>query len=1439
MNMHRSLPALVFTQKMFGLANLIVTALLVSAHSVSAADEYWVGASGTVNNPSSGIWSNGTATVWNNGIGSAGNCTWTNGSSAFFGGVDGIYSIKVKAGSAINVSNITFLNSGYTLTNDTPQTIALGGTSTAVPKLAIAVGKTATIGTNITVSTSNTSYLGNAGNTPGGTLIIENGGSLVLTTANTLALDGAGSVISIKMGGILSHAGGSSSQLAIGVNNTGNAPTVSVDGGTIDISGINKAINVGNGTGPVAGILTLNGGSVNMPAGTTKAMTLGVNAGNAGTLNLNGGVLNVAQIMKGNGPAFATNNFNGGTLKVVNATFASSFLSGLDCANVRNGGLVFDDSGFSITIGQQLQHSTISGDNAIDGGLTYLGGGTLMLTNVNTYTGPTTVSEGTLALSGSIRGPVTISQFGTLTAGNAVGSISISNTLNLNGTVILRLDRSSGTNCDFVQGVTTLSFGGTLIINLVGGTVAAGDVFTLFKAGSFSGSFNQIIVPALTNNLLFDTSHVATDGTLRVILNNSAPVFSSGIAPASTTALVGDSITFTTTVTGAVPIGYQWRCNGTNIPGATSGASLTLVNLVTNNSGSYTLVASNALGKATNSLSASLTVRPVDDFDTLRWAWRDFNTLPTNANLSDPVISNYVVNVGNTANAYWSSMNKTANRTYLWSNAASTNDSSDITTCYGRLNKMARGWGTRGSSVYTNATLAADIISALDWMYNNRYNPTRSEYDNWWDWEIGGPNDLNTAMCILWPLLSGTQIANYCNAIDHFSPTVNLTADNRVWKAEVVGVRGVVGRNATKVAAARDGLSDVSGGGANNVFAFVAIDDGFYRDGGFIQHHKQPYTGGYGISLLGDASKIAQWLKPSQWAITDPLQTNMVQWCYNSFQPLIYYGAIPGFVQGRGISRYDISDFSAGHGAINGMLRESQSASPSDAAILKSMVKYWAQVDPTGNPINYVDIDLVPVVEQLLADPSVIPRGELIGHYRFPSLDRVMHLRPGFGFGISMFSQRIVTYESINGENYHGWFTTYGMSYYYTTNDLLQFFDNYWPTIDPYHLPGTTVDLTTLTNSQNQAVTNQQTWVGGCSLSNTFGVTGMLLQDVNTSLTARKSWFMFDDEIVCLGAGITDGSATNVHTVVENRRLNSAGNNAFTVNGNAMPATLGWTSNLTGVSWCALDSSGGYYFPNGANVTALRQARTGKWSDIDAGGTTTSYTRNYLSLIWDHGVKPTNATYAYVLLPNYTATSISNYALNPEIIILTNTPVMQAVGETTLNILAANFWTNGSQTVGILTASNQCSVICRQTNGVLEIDASDPTQTNTATITLSVNYSCTGVLNADAGVTVLQTNPVVKLSVSVNGAYGKSFQTRLSTSMNSSLLFGGGSSGTNSTTLTETWNGTNLLLNWTNGGLLLQTTNLNSPWITNVGATPPFNVIPSAPQMFYRVKLVQ
>ena len=738
-----------------------------------------------------------------------------------------------------------------------------------------------------------------------------------------------------------------------------------------------------------------------------------------------------------------------------------------------------------------------------------------------------------------------------------------------------------------------------------------------------------------------------------------------------------------------------------------------------------------------------------DDFDTLIAGWAAFVTGGTNLNLSDPNISNQVTSVAVSANNYWNSMIKTNGRTYLWSDAASTKVSADLTTCYRRISSMAQGWAMTGSPLYHNSSLADDILSALDWMHANRYNETKSQYNNWWDWKIGAPMALNQTMVLIYPQLSGARITNYCKAIDHFCPVVKATGANRVWMAEVVGVRGAVGRDAAKVAAARDGLSDVAGDGGQNVFAYVTSGDGFYRDGGFIQHNRHPYTAGYGLSLFRDVARMMDWLSPTAYKITDSQMTNVVQWCYDSFEPLIYYGALPEHVRGRNISR-NTNGFDAGHGVINTILRVAQTAPPNDAARLKSMVKYWAQVDPTATLPSYVDMDLMDTAENMLTNAAIKPRGELVKSFQFPSMDRIMHLRPGFGFGLSLFSSRIYNYESINGENLHGWFTAYGMTYLWTTNDLEQFTDAYWPTVDPYHLPGTTTALTVLTNGANRGALSSQSWVGGAVLSNSLIAAGMSLAGINSTLVAKKSWFMFNNEIVCLGAGISCRSATNLHTSAKN---------VFTVNGVTLPIAPSWSSNLNNVSWCALDASGGYYFPGGANLLAARTARTGSWSDINATLSGT-YTRNYLSLILNHGVAPDNAAYAYVVLPNFSVTDTANYAAHPAVVILTNTASVQAVREIAQNVTAANFWTSGGGAVDFITSQNQAAMLTRETNGILEVAVSDPTWLNTSNIMLTLNRRAASLISADPGVTVLSLSPQIRVTANVNGARGQTLQAK-------------------------------------------------------------------------------
>ncbi len=66
-----------------------------------------------------------------------------------------------------------------------------------------------------------------------------------------------------------------------------------------------------------------------------------------------------------------------------------------------------------------------------------------------------------------------------------------------------------------------------------------------------------------------------------------------------------------------------------------------------------------------------------------------------------------------------------------------------------------------------------------------------------------------------------------------------------------------------------------------------------------------------------------------------------------------------------------------------------------------------------------------------------------------------------YAVGLAMYSNRIANFEYGNTENAHAWHTADGMLYLYN-RDFNQFGEGYWTTVDPYRLPGTTVDTAPL-----------------------------------------------------------------------------------------------------------------------------------------------------------------------------------------------------------------------------------------------------------------------------------------------------------------------------------------------------------------------------------------
>lgn len=139
--------------------------------------------------------------------------------------------------------------------------------------------------------------------------------------------------------------------------------------------------------------LVISGGTVTA----TNGVDGSVNTGATFAIDLNGGTLRAPSIRVADREIGTNNNawltFNGGTLQATadNPNFITLY-GGNQNVKVGNGGAIIDTAGHQVGINANLQASGV-------GGLTKIGQGTLVLTGVNTYFGPTTVHEGTLRIT--------------------------------------------------------------------------------------------------------------------------------------------------------------------------------------------------------------------------------------------------------------------------------------------------------------------------------------------------------------------------------------------------------------------------------------------------------------------------------------------------------------------------------------------------------------------------------------------------------------------------------------------------------------------------------------------------------------------------------------------------------------------------------------------------------------------------------------------------------------------------------------------------------------------------------------------------------------------------------------------------------------------------------------------------------------------------------
>ncbi|NGX32907.1 MAG: hypothetical protein K1060chlam4_00963, partial [Candidatus Anoxychlamydiales bacterium] len=184
-----------------------------------------------------------------------------------------------------------------------------------------------------------------------------------------------------------------------------------------------------------------------------------------------------------------------------------------------DGNIELNTNPLTITQGANATYSGVISSTTTAGGITKAGTSKLTLSGANTYTGPTTITAGTLTLepTGSIdASPVTITSPGILEANNGA---SVKNVRNLQGTGNIEFPINSSLTVPLISTSTTYS--GNIIGSAANGTIIlsanlATNVLTLSGTNSFNTmQINSGVLSVSSDNNLSDTLIRLQGGTFR------------------------------------------------------------------------------------------------------------------------------------------------------------------------------------------------------------------------------------------------------------------------------------------------------------------------------------------------------------------------------------------------------------------------------------------------------------------------------------------------------------------------------------------------------------------------------------------------------------------------------------------------------------------------------------------------------------------------------------------------------------------------------------------------------------------------------------------------------------------------------------------------------------------------------------------------------------
>lgn len=602
---------------------------------------------------------------------------------------------------------------------------------------------------------------------------------------------------------------------------------------------------------------------------------------------------------------------------------------------------------------------------------------------------------------------------------------------------------------------------------------------------------------------------------------------------------------------------------------------------------------------------------------------------------------------------------------------------------------LGRSYQSKTSKFYKSKSVKNAIEFALkNWVENDYI------CENWWHNQIGTPDNLVTLM-----LLTGDELSS--ELVQKAQPIIgraHIDAPGARPGGDRIKIAGIQAKNllflgdketfnkVIRVIESEIKFSEWVG--AIYGYGFRFIPSGFAnRDMGgrgiqydYSFHHRVDgvnNTLSYGTGYASAFIEWAAYVGGTEYAFADEPIKRLVDYYLDGICKHLVFGKYPDpGAKNRSISR---------EGALN----------PYSSADVDKLL--------TTTDYRWQELNQIKFIRENHSRPT-------LSHATFYwSTEHFTFQRPGWFTSVRMYSTRNynmeVGYNSEGLKNHH---RGDGANHISRTGD--EYYD-IAPVFDFQKIPGATI-----MQKENMPAPNEIQKLGltdfvGAVTDGLYGAAAFDFKSPHDPLVARKSWFFFDDEYVCLGAGISCKS-NDLSVVTTLNQCLLRGEVTALVNGNVSQIAKG-ERELVNVNWVFQDEIG-YVFPEQATVSLKNNEATGSWWSINKqSDSPKGEVKLDVFKLWiDHGNRPSNESYEYIVVPATSVEKLTQNKSKNNIVILSNTPEIQAVKNNELNICQLVFYKAGEIQVSEklkLKSENPGIIMLKMTGEkIAEISVSDP-----------------------------------------------------------------------------------------------------------------------------------